>query len=170
MNLIISKMNKEDVGLAWDFCVSPQSCGNPEHYEEYLRLVAIGDNEQGKSTTHLLKNDNGEILGFLTLKAACVIFQTGDYLEGYAAMEISELAIHSDHEGRGCGSELILWAINKAVELNRQYLGIGYLTLCADPRATGFYEKLGFSKVTDSYELPRDGWNQNCVAMMMKLT
>lgn len=46
--------------------------------------------------------------------------------------------------------------------------GIKFLLACADPAAVGFYEKKGFSRVSDLFEMPRDGSNNNCTPMYIQ--
>ena len=62
-------------------------------------------------------------------------------------------------------------AINEAVELNETQIGVQYVVLCADTAAVGFYEnkKLGFSKIRQMQDIPREHRNENCVPMMLKI-
>ena len=39
----IRLFDENDIGLAWKFQVNPSSCGNHEHYEEYIRLIDFDD-------------------------------------------------------------------------------------------------------------------------------
>ena len=74
-------MGKEYFGLALKFNVSPDSCDNPSHYENYLRFCAISDYQSGRGVTHLIldtneKGDTIAIAGFVTLRATSLISQS----------------------------------------------------------------------------------------------
>lgn len=168
----IEKLNKDNAGLAWNFRVNPNSCGNHEHYEQYIRFSALDDNRCGRGTTHLfIRNEDGKdrLLGYVTLRAASYIQRYCDHLIGNAALEISELAVSEDFEHQHIGTELVKYAIIMAVELNETNLGIRYITLCADEMAVPFYEKIGFQRVDQYGEIPRENWNIGCVPMFVKL-
>ena len=49
----IRLFDENDIGLAWKFQVNPSSCGNHEHYEEYIRLIAFDDRRRGKGVTYI---------------------------------------------------------------------------------------------------------------------
>lgn len=176
MPVIQVKMNPDFAGLAWKFQVNPDSCENPGHYESYLRFNAIQDHTCGMGTTHVMIEENANqnedrIMGFVTLKASSLVKVFDDYREGHAALEITELAVDKDYERRGIGTALIGIAVLKAIELNEDHIGIEYLTLCSDKASIGFYtsNNIGFEKMVDYYELPREQWNQHCAPLMLKL-
>ena len=78
MNLSFSLFDQEHSGLAWHFRVSPSSCDNPGHYEEYIRFVALSDRRSGMGVTHVLIDaDAGRIAGFVALRLSS-LFYTGD--------------------------------------------------------------------------------------------
>lgn len=160
-------------GLAWKFQVNPKSCGNYLHYEEYIRLNAITDNASGRATTHVfIREIEGRetLLGYITLRAASYIEILEEQTYGYPALEIFELAVHKDYEGCGIGSKLIKFAFAKAYELNKEHIGIQYITLCADENAVSFYkDKWKFGRIDEYGKIPRDNWNVNCIPMFIKL-
>lgn len=165
------RMSTEYAGLAWKFHVSPDSCENPGHYEEYLRLCAIGDYRTGMGVTHLIidKDETGAeiaIAGFITLRATSLVStsETGVKIV-HPALEIAELAVDKEYERKGVGSKLVDTAIFIADRLRNSFLGIKYVVLCADPKAIGFYEKMNFGKIGDLYEALREGWNDHCEPM-----
>ena len=88
---------------------------------------------------------------------------------GDFALEIAELAVDERYERKGVGTELVNIALGAADFLRQHWLGIKYIAVCADPSAVGFYEKEGFRSVATLYEIPRDGWNDNCVPMYIAL-
>ena len=56
------KFTNKLAGLAFRFEVNPLSCGNPEHFVEYIRFCAISDNKAGRSVTHVLLNKEKEVI------------------------------------------------------------------------------------------------------------
>ena len=67
------------------------------------------------------------------------------------------------------GTQMVEFALLTADTLRQEHLGIKYVVLCADPKAVGFYEKLGFGCIEDLYQVPRDGSNSDCVPMYIQL-
>ena len=165
-------ISEDHSGLAWNFHVNPSSCDNPTHYEEYIRLCALQDYISGTNTTHVfIDTENNKMCGYITLRATSLIIDDGEEKRGYPAIEISELAVDLHYERRGIGSMMILFTYLKAIELSECRIGIEYITLCADPKAEGFYRKseLKFEYVRDYYDLPRNGWNKNCTPMFLRI-
>lgn len=168
----IEKFDQEYVGLAWRFQVNPSSCGNHEHYEQYIRLMALDDQNRGKGTTHVfLHNYAGQdtILGYITLRATSYTENIDGVLYGNPAMEIFELAVSKAAERRHVGTELMKFALATAYELKSSTLGIQYITLCADEKSAPFYRKFGFGRIDEHGDIPREQWNVNCVPMFLKL-
>lgn len=179
MGFVFEKMSAKYIGLAWKFHVSPTSCDNPEHYENFLRLIAISDHAAGRGVTHILVdtcdeendiNENSKIAGFITLRATSLVDTCDGASYVKPALEIAELAIDKEYERNGIGSKLVDTAILVATTLNDEFIGVQNVVLCADPKAVGFYEnpKVGFGRLTDYYVL-REGWNRNCTPMYIKL-
>lgn len=179
MGFVLKKMIAEYAGLACKFHVSPDSCDNPEHYENYLKFCAISEHAAGRGVTHVLidtKNDTGvitqdsNIAGFITLRTTSLVESCDGKSYVKPALEIAELAIDESYEGNGHGSRLVDTAIAIAIKLNEEFVGVQNVVLCADPRAVAFYEKpqVGFGKLEEYYVL-RDGWNDNCTPMYIKL-
>lgn len=171
MNLSISLFDTENAGLAWEFHVSPSSCDNPEHYEQYIRFMAATDKKDGMGVTHILVDEDAKrIAGFAALRISSM-FYTGEdgSIIGNQALEIAELAVDKDYERQGCGRVLIDLALYLGSVIRAEIAGVKYLLACADPAAVGFYEKNGFQKANDIYEAPRDGSNNNCIPMYLKL-
>ncbi|MEM7185227.1 MAG: GNAT family N-acetyltransferase [Bacteroidota bacterium] len=93
-----------------------------------------------KDPNHLLMvvaNENEEVIG--TLQLSFLPYLT--YRGGIRA-QIEAVRIHKNHRGKGLGSHLFEWAIEKAREK-----GAHVLQLTTDkqrPEALEFYQKLGF--------------------------
>lgn len=173
MSGVIEILNDENVGLAWNFGVNPDSCNNPEHYENFIRFSALSDQKYGRGTTHLLiDEEERKLMGFITLRASSLIKIYSHMKEGHSALEISEIAVDKEFERIGVGTVLVNFAIALASRFNESALGIEYITLCSDPSALDFYlnkKRFGFGKLEDYHELPRDGWNNDCIPLFLKL-
>lgn len=171
MSISHKVMSKDCAGLAWEFHVSPASCDNPAHYEQYIRLSAVSDRSEGMGTTHIFVDDEAnEMMGYVTLRATSLISENerGNRIV-HPALEIAELAVAEKYERLGVGTHLVRLAILVASDLRENLIGFRYVVLCADPKAVGFYEKQKFGKVRDVYEVLRDGSNDNCEAMFLQL-
>lgn len=175
MSYSLALMSTKYAGLAWEFRVSPTSCDNPMHYENYLRLCAIGDHKKGMGVTHLIidydeKGSAKAIAGFVTLRATSLVSTGEDGVKiVHPSLEIAELAVNEAYERQGIGTMLVDTAIYIADELRADSIGIKYVILCADPKAIGFYEKKDFGKIDDLYETLREGWNNDCEPMYITL-
>lgn len=159
-------------GLAWAFQVSPSSCGNHEHYENYIRLIAASDYYDGMGTTHILIEENEEekrIIGFITLKSSSLVSKGDDMICGVPAIEITELAVDKRFERQKNGQLLLSYAIDLAGRIKNDSIGAKHVILCAEPMSVGFYEKFGFAKLSETSIIPREGWNRNCIPMYMTL-
>lgn len=149
------------------FMVSRDICDNPEYFSEYLRFIAMSDQRKGIATTHMLIND-GDILGYITLRASSYTKDVCGTVLGEPAIEIFELAVADGNERTGTGSALVKYAILKAMDL-RESIGVRYVLLLATKSAVPFYEKIGFEKVGAIGEVPRDQMNQECIPMYLLL-
>lgn len=169
----IELLSQENVGLAWQFNVNPESCAHPEFYRNHLIFNALYEKQNGYTTTHLLidKVEN-RIMGFVSLRTSSVLtrHESGKTL-GDPAIEISVLAVDQDYERRGVGRSLILHAISEAMILHENHLGVRNVILAADAKAVKFYEKMGFSQLDQTWDsdIPRETWNLTCRQMCMRL-
>lgn len=162
--------NIEISGLALDFKVNPSSCGNPEYFEQFIKYCAISDNKSGLYTTHALIDDTAnKLMGFVSLKMSSMLQTFEGVILGEPALEISNLAVSASYERMGVGRELIDFVIRKALAMNKKSVGIKYITLAADAKAVGFYNKMEFNELRDYFEIPRQQDNQNCIPMFMQM-
>ena len=160
------------MGLALNFWVNPESCGNHEYYENYIRFMAVSDWNGGLGTSfaYIRKTDEGEkMLGFITLRASSYTKIYEGRLHGDPAIEIFNLAVSKDVEHQGIGAALMKFAFSMADKIGRRLIGIRYVTVCADKEAVGFYEKMGFGKIEEYGEIPRDNMNEGCVPMFLRI-
>lgn len=171
-NVYFTIIDTNNVGLADQFSVNPDSCENSDFYREYLKYSAVSDLHTGKNTTHLLVDeDSNRIMGFVSLRASAIISQgDNDSTMGIPALEVSVLAVDQKYERRGVGTALIDYVIAQADELHRQYVGLQYIILAADKMATGFYEHMAFTRIEDRWNrIPKENWSANCVPMSLFL-
>lgn len=174
MTITFEKFNTDLAGLAWKFEVNPESCENPDHYETYLRLIALSDQKIGQATTHVLLDvdEDGEkhIAGFITLRSAALVEIIGTDTYGYPALEVSQLAISQKYERKKFGTELLEIALAFANEINEKRMGVKYVILRSDPASAGFYEKFGFKRLDQFSRVPVDGYNNHCVPMIIQIS
>lgn len=177
MSMYQDLMSNDYIELARSFKVNPKRCDNPEHYQNYIWQDSISDHKQGMGVTHVFVDENErtkekKIAGYITLRSSSLIMDSGEnYKLGYPALEISELAVDYDYERQSLGTDMVKFAINEAVELNEEKVGIQYVILCADPNAVGFYskEKLGFEEIPTYKQIPREYRNKDCTPMVLKV-
>lgn len=164
-------ISAEHISLAWRFNVSQSACANPIYYNEYIRFSALADSRSGISLTHVfIDEDEERIAGFISLRASSMISEseTGSLLV-HPSLEIAELAVDQNYERRGVGREMLNFALLCADNMRKEIAGIKFIIVCSDPMAVRFYEKIGFSYVKDLFDIPRDGWNDNCIPMYIQL-
>lgn len=173
MRLETEQLNPDNAGLAWGFHVSPDSCDNPDYYNNYIRFCAFSDYQSGVGVTHLLidkESGNNVLAGYVTLRATSLVSSGADGVKNVQpALEIAELAVHEDYERNGVGLGLIAIAVDMADSLRRKSIGIKYILVCSDPKSIGFYEKSGFVKLSSLYEALHDGWNNHCEPLFITL-
>lgn len=114
MSIFCDIMSPEYINMSRQFYVNHDHCGNPEHYENYIRQDCFTDYKQGMGVTHVFVDDEkGRIIGYITLRATSLIMDIGEnYRLGYPALEIAELAVEKDYERQGIGAEMVMYAIN----------------------------------------------------------
>lgn len=171
MNLQYALMGQEYAGLAWQFHVSPSSCDNPSHYEEYVRFCAVTDRNDGRTVTHLLLDgDANRIAGYIALRTGSMLTvgEDGKFV-GIPALEIAEIAVDQDYERNNVGTLLVNIALDAAGYLRNTLAGVMYIVACADPASVDFYRKQGFDAAKDNYTVPSDGWNNNCSPFYLRL-
>jgi len=174
VDLYFTQFNKEHAGLALKFQVNPYSCGNHEHYENYLRFIALTDRRIGKGVTHVLLHKNPissveTIVGFVTLRASSLISEDSNDVLGCAAVEIAEIAIDKMYERQGYGKTILDFVFLIVDDIRSSIIGVEYIIACADSASVSFYEKNDFVKLSEHYEVPREGWNRNCIPMAIRL-
>ena len=166
-------MQTEHALIASNFSCD-KSCGNPDHFNEYLRYYAISDIKTGMGVTHICCgfDDSGmpvKIIGFVTIKTSSVITDDDGTFNGKPAVEISELAVDEAWVRQGFGTMLVKYALAKIAE-TKTNIGVRYVVVCADEQAVEFYKKVGFDSLSSIYEIPREEWNAGCIPMYIDLS
>ena len=109
------------------------------------------------------------IIGFVTLRSSSLISENENEVTGRAAVEISEIAIDMRYEKQGFGTALLDFVLLLVDDIKANTVGIEYVVACADSASVSFYEKNDFVRISEHYEIPREGWNSNCIPMALRL-
>lgn len=136
-------------------------------------MHALTDMVSGMSVTYVMVEyvnmEPSSILGFISLKTNSLLSEDEKGRQtGKPAIEISQFAVAAGYERQGIGSDLFKYAL-AIINKSRNDMGVQYLLVYSDPQAVGFYEKMHCRKVSTLYEIPNEGWNANCIPMMIKL-
>lgn len=176
-NRTIEQFGSIHVELSFSFECNSDKCGNYQHYTDYLKYNAMSDFATGMGVTYVMCEIGEDskpvrILGFVTLKASSLVTGGfGEQMDGYPAIEISELAVDRNYEGQGIGRTLLNYAVYVCDQIREEFIGVKYLIVCADPQAEEFYRKaLNFEKVSSIYNIPREHWNGDCIPMFIKVS
>jgi len=121
----------------------------------YLHEEALRDQSLLLATTHLLVDETGSTLGYLSLLTDSIKVKViGDHpgISGieYAsipALKIGRLTCRRGYEGKGLGTEMIRLALSYLFEIVK-YSGCRIMTVDSKKGCEGFYELLGFKKTT----------------------
>ena len=164
-------LKKKHLFATHKFCTNPDSCTNAEFYNNHLKYTAYGDYIDGKATTHILWDDDSlSIIGYVSVRCSSLILGTDSTaFWGKSALEITALAIDKQWEHMGYGEILISELIYIAYELCKKYTGVEAIVVAAAEEAKGFYEKVGFSELSDLYEIPAESFGETYVPMLFKL-
>ncbi|TCC98616.1 GNAT family N-acetyltransferase [Pedobacter hiemivivus] len=80
---------------------------------------------------------------------------------GAGGFRLRGMATDPAFSGKGCGSDLIKFAINELRSANASYIWCH-----ARSSAVGFYEKLGFEVISEEYEVPEIGPHFNMIKII----
>jgi len=90
-------------------------------------------------------------------------------MHGEPALEIMELAVNQKYEHLGYGRKLVNFAIDLADNMTENSISFKYIVLCADAQAVPFYSRCDFAKISDYAEVPRNGANDECIPMAIRI-
>ncbi len=128
--------------------VSQFSCGVTE-IDTFIHEEALSFQNERLGVSYLFfYQDN--LIGFVTLSMADLKkerMNREDRLpigrENYPALQIGQLAVCSDLQGKDVGTYICDFCLNMAIELSER-VGCRFLVLNAKRRVIGFYRKYGF--------------------------
>jgi len=114
----------------------------PESYYEAFERIDSDENQE----LMVVENEAKEVIG--TLQLSFIPYLT---YQGGTRAQIEAVRIAKAHRGKGLGTELFQWAINRAQEKEAHVL-----QLTSDkqrPAAIRFYEQLGFKATHEGMKL-----------------
>jgi GNAT superfamily N-acetyltransferase len=121
---------------------------------EYFWEDALEDTLNKTAITHVLSNDDRQIVGFFTLLNDRIEYhdighddRIRDYNYRYLpALKIGRISSHKDHEGEGLGTMMLTITFSYLFNIIR-YSGCRIITVDSKKGCEGFYEKHGFKSV-----------------------
>lgn len=134
--------------------ISQFFCGKPA-LDTWLRTRALRNQETGDSRT-FVASESGRVVGFyaLTIASAPRVGLPGNLRRNapdpVSLMLLGQLAVATNHRGRGLGRRLLQDALLRVANLSRH---AGFRALAAHPLdadAETFYRKFGFTSVPDT--------------------
>jgi GNAT superfamily N-acetyltransferase len=132
-------------------------CGRQE-LNRYLRGTARQHIEKGVSHTYVLVDDAepDTILGYCTI-SVCELAGSdlppphNKKLPKLApAVRLARLAVHQEHQRRGIGWSLLMYAVEKAITVDDSTGVTGLVVDAKDDDAKEYYEQFGFQPFPDS--------------------
>lgn len=127
-----------------------------EILNRYLQQIPTAHHRKELSRTIVIVEDKvaDKILGFYTI-APCSIDHEHlpddlkpDYPPKTAAFRLAPIAVAKDQQSKGIGKILITDALKKVLSVNKEIGGVG-LFVDAKNEAAEFYEKFGFTRISD---------------------
>ena len=119
--------------------------------DDFLRDEAFSEQELGTNTTHLLIDDIGDVIAYISLCADAIPLELKEREEEgmtYStspALKIARLAVATNYHRKGIGKQLIRYAAYVAHEMTEN-CGIAFLTLDCYEHRVSYYEHLGFKR------------------------
>ena len=132
--------------------------------EAFLKHEALHEQNLLLNTTHLLINDENELVGFVSLcndSLKLAEDSRNKFETMYAsvpAVKIARLGINSKYHNQGYGEQLLKYSLFKAIQMC-DISGVAFITLDCYKHRESYYEKFGFSKtdeqpITRQYDTP----------------
>ncbi len=115
---------------------------DPVHFEVYV-AVAFTPEKMHKELTNpdsgfYFAMDAKEIAGYVKIN----VNQAQNEFQDDNSLEVERIYVSGRHHGKGIGKQLLQFAINKAIELNKDFVWLGVWE--HNPKAIGFYKSQGF--------------------------
>lgn len=127
--------------------------------EDFLKDEALDEQNNLFNTTHLLVNEQNELVGFVSLcnDSLKLADDSRNKFESIycsvPAIKIARLGISSKFQNMGYGKQLLNYSLYKAIQVSN-ISGVAFITLDCYEHRKSYYEKLGFTK-TDEQPSPR---------------
>lgn len=131
------------------------SAYNPDHADEIKSLfTAVFTDSEGQSEGILIGNlahelmtetDKKDLYGFVAIEQehiiGCIFFSRLTFESGIRAFILSPVAVHTDHQGKGIGQQLINYGLKRLKDE-----GVQLVMTYGNPK---FYSKVGFNPVKE---------------------
>lgn len=168
----IKPLTEEYIPLLSDFYAEVKD--GYDYFRDYLVNNGLLDNKQGIAKSYVYIETIGDckkILGFYAVRSSSLIFDIidGGKKIGEPALEIYELAVHNDYQRQNIGYEMMQNIFAMAYNLNRGFLGVKHLVVCAKETAVDFYKKFEMKEIPGYQSIPRTSDNKGCVGMSVRL-
>ncbi|MCC6848013.1 MAG: GNAT family N-acetyltransferase [Deltaproteobacteria bacterium] len=132
-------------------------CGKPE-LDRYLHEQASQDAKKRVAAPYVaVVSESTDVVGYYTLSALSVPLvgvpeDVARRLPRYPSVPctlLGRLAVHSRHQGRRLGEELLLHALAQSLAGSRRIASVGVVVDAIDDAARAFYERYGFLRFAD---------------------
>ena len=137
--------------------VSAFDCGDDD-LNDFIRTDAAKYQSDHLSHTRIVLL-NGDLVGYITLLADCIILQTGEKKKAlkeargyhqqiytFPAVKIGRLGIQKEFQKAGIGKQLLIYTIGLVARLNQELrVACRFITLDAYPQSVSWYEKHNFT-------------------------
>lgn len=129
-------------------------CGNPE-LDDFLKKNLHQQMKRGVTVGYVLAGGDGRIAGYVTLSNGAIPVAFTPHglkfppVQAVPTTLIGRLAVDRAFQGRGHGSDLLIYAIRKAVETSKNVASAVIEVDALNEQARGFYEHFGFRGLLD---------------------
>jgi GNAT superfamily N-acetyltransferase len=127
---------------------------NCEEVNDFLLNDSKKCQREHLGITYLLRRENGELIGFVTLAAGSIgaeIVGQDAPPKNYPTLVLAWLGVNEKEERRGYGTLLVDFTISVAIKL-RNKIGCQYVVVDSFPESYKFYKSLGFLTPIKSIE------------------
>ena len=125
-------------------------CGR-ESMNQWFRRHAWANHAAGLSRANVICDaETDRIVGYVTLSAGQIERAAlpkplqRNKPDPVPATLLGQLAVHKDHQGKGCARSLLFFALRAALRASRDVGSIGVFTHPLDDGARSFYARWGF--------------------------
>ncbi len=141
--------------------------------DDFLRLEAYIDQDNGLNTTHLfIDREKDKLIGFVSLCADSIRLDSSEKEEmGFSyytvpAVKIARLAVSNEYKHKGFGHIMIDYCVNISFEMLEK-VGAAFITLDCYEHRLSYYEGIGFIRnIVQPITLPYD----SPISMRLRIT